>query len=89
MWSGYAGRHELTHELTGTVRCQDGEMSVKQPDSPARHFLGESPDVFFDPAGPGTRRILPRDAGSQITVVVDRREDEGIAWNRVGPASEP
>lgn len=81
----YSGQYELTPELTGTIRCQGGELSFERPGKSARRFLAEVPDVFFEPGAPRTRRIFQRDPSGRITGFVDRREARDIHWKRVAP----
>jgi len=85
----YAGRYELTTELTGTVRCEGSLLLFERPGKPARTFLPEVADVFFEPGEPRTRRIFRHGADGAITGFVDRREARDIAWRRVGPVPAP
>ena len=81
----YAGQYELTHELTGTIRCDDSSLLFERPGKPARRFLPEVEDVFFEPGEPRTRRIFQHNPDGTVGGFVDRREARDIAWRRVGP----
>jgi hypothetical protein len=89
---GYSGTYELTAEINGTMRCENGELVFERPARPARHFRSELLDVFFEPGEPRTRRIFARDQQGRITGFVDRREGRDIVWRRTGtsrPAGLP
>ena len=78
----YSGSYELTTEIKGTMSCGHGELSFERAGRPARRFLPELLDVFFEPGQPRTRRIFVRDSQGTITGFVDRREARDIAWHR-------
>jgi len=79
----YAGRYALTDDIIATIGCHDDALTVERPGKPARTFLAETPDVFFEPGSPRTRRIFQRDAAGRVTGFVDRREERDIAWKRL------
>ena len=80
----YAGRYALTDDIVAIVSCKDGHLAVARPGKPERTFLAETPDVFFEPGQPRTRRIFQRGADGKITSFVDRREERDIVWKRIG-----
>ena len=47
-------------------------------------FELESPDAFFVPGEPRTRRIFQRDAAGRISGFVERRESWDLFWKRIG-----
>jgi Domain of unknown function (DUF4440) len=79
----YAGRYGLTNDIVATISCQGDMLAVERAGKPLRTFLAETPDVFFEPGFPRTRRIFQRDAGGHVTGFVDRREERDIAWKRL------
>ncbi|HEX4506262.1 MAG TPA: nuclear transport factor 2 family protein [Alphaproteobacteria bacterium] len=79
----YAGRYALTADIVATIGCNGDALSVERPGKPARTFLAETPDVFFEPGSPRTRRIFQRDAAGHVTGFVDRREERDIAWKKL------
>ncbi len=80
----YAGRYALTPDIVATIRCADDHLVVAREGRPDRAFLAESPDVFFEPGAPRTRRIFQRDANGRIVGFVERREARDITWKRIG-----
>jgi len=79
----YAGRYGLTDDIVATISCRGDMLAVERAGRPVRTFLAETPDVFFEPGFPRTRRIFQRDAGGHVTGFVDRREERDIAWKRL------
>lgn len=81
---GYAGRYALVPDIVQTVRCADDKLIVSRDGRPDRTFLPESPDVFFEPGAPRTRRMFQHDAHGRVTGFVDRREARDVVWKRIG-----
>jgi len=81
---GYSGHYSMTPEITVSIRCGKDRLLVERPGHPARTFLPEVKDVFFEPGQPRTRRIFMRDSTGAVTGFVDRREARDIAWRRIG-----
>ena len=79
----YAGRYALTADIVATISCKGDGLTVERPGKPARSFLAETPDVFFEPGSPRTRRIFQRDAQGHVIGFVDRREERDIAWKKL------
>lgn len=79
----FAGRYGLTDEIVATISCRGDGLTVERAGKPARTFLAETPDVFFEPGSPRTRRIFQRDAAGHITGFLDRREERDIAWKKL------
>lgn len=84
----YAGRYALTPVLTATLECHGDALLFDRQGRPARRFLAELPDVFFEPGAPRTRRIFQRDESGHLTGFVDRREGRDIVWKRIDSAPE-
>jgi hypothetical protein len=82
----YAGRYALTDTIVATLRCGGDSLVMERPGRPARTFLAEARDVFFEPGAPRTRRIFQYDERGRITAFVDRREARDITWKRIGAA---
>jgi hypothetical protein len=80
----YGGRYSLTADIVATIRCDGDHLVVARQGRPDRTFLPESPDVFFEPGQPRTRRIFQRDERGHIIGFVDRREGRDVAWKRIG-----
>jgi hypothetical protein len=80
---GYAGQYALTPEIVAQVRCADDHLVVARQGRPDRTFLPESPDVFFEPGQPRTRRMFQRDAQGHVTGFVERREARDVLWKRI------
>ncbi|HTJ64096.1 MAG TPA: nuclear transport factor 2 family protein [Alphaproteobacteria bacterium] len=83
----YSGRYALTADIVATVACKDGHLAVIRPGKSERIFLAETPDVFFEPGQPRTRRIFQRGPDGTITGFADRREERDIVWKRIGDAA--
>jgi len=79
----YAGRYALTDEIVVAIACRGDALTVERPGKPARTFLAETPDVFFEPGSPRTRRIFQRDPAGRVTGFVDRREERDIGWKKL------
>jgi Domain of unknown function (DUF4440) len=80
---GYAGRYALTDDIVAEIRCDGDHLVVARQGRPDRTFRPESPDVFFEPGQPRTRRIFQRDGRGHIIGFVDRREGRDVAWKRI------
>jgi len=52
------------------------------PGRPRKALRLESPDVFFVPGEPRTRRIFQRDAAGRVTGFLERRESWDLPWKR-------
>ncbi len=62
---------------------KNGHLAVTRPGKPERTFVAETPDVFFEPRQPRTRRIFQRSADGAIVGFVDRREARDISWKQI------
>jgi hypothetical protein len=82
----YTGRYALTAQIIGTIHCRDGELTFERAGRPDSRFLAETPDVFFEPGAPRSRRIFLRDKDGHVTGFVDRREARDILWTRIDEA---
>lgn len=80
---GYEGRYVLTTDIDATIRCARNRLVFEQRGRPAREFLPEVTDVFFEPGSPRTRRIFQHDPQGRVAGFVDRREERDIVWKRV------
>lgn len=78
----YNGSYSLTADIVANVRCAQDGLTVERTGRPAAKYLAESPDVFFAPGQPRTRRIFVRDAAGKIVGFVDRREGEDVRWTK-------
>lgn len=83
----YAGRYALTADIVATIACGDKGLTVARPGKPDRTFLPETPDVFFEPGFPRTRRIFQFDTGGHLTGFADRREERDIVWKKLPPGA--
>jgi len=79
----YAGRYGLTADIVAVVACNGKGLTVTRPGKPDRIFLLETPDVFFEPGFPRTRRIFQFDGGGHVTGFADRREERDIVWKKL------
>jgi hypothetical protein len=78
----YCGRYVLG-DLSYVVRCETEGLTGGTPGRPVKPLRLESPDVFFVPGEPRTRRFFQRDAAGRVTGVVERRESWDLLWKRV------
>jgi ketosteroid isomerase-like protein len=78
----YNGSYSLTADIVANVRCAQDGLTVERTGRPAAKYLAETPDVFFAPGQPRTRRIFVRDAAGRIVGFVDRREGEDVRWTK-------
>ena len=79
----YCGRYALG-DLTWVVQCEAGGLTGGLPGRRPKRLELESPDVFFVPGEPRTRRIFQRDAAGRINGFVERRESWDLFWKRIG-----
>jgi hypothetical protein len=80
----YAGKYRLDPSIEVAIVCTSEGLVAIRPGRPDTKFRMESPDVFFAPGQPRTRRIFQRGAGKRIAGFVDRREGEDVRWNKIG-----
>lgn len=78
----YCGRYALG-DLTFLVRCETDGLTGGMPGKAGKPLRMESPDVFFVPGEPQTRRLFQRDATGHVTGFVERRESWDLRWTRV------
>ena len=78
----YCGRFALG-DLTYVVRCETDGLTGGSQGKPGKPLRLESPDVFFVPGEPRTRRIFQRDAAGRVTGFLERRESWDLPWKRV------
>ncbi len=78
----YCGRYALG-DLGYVVRCEADGLTGGQLGRAPKPLRLESPDVFFVPGEPRTRRIFQRDAAGRVTGFVERRESWDLFWKRV------
>jgi regulator of sigma D len=78
----YDGSYSLTADIVAKVRCDAGGLMIERTGRPAMKYLAETPDVFFAPGQPRTRRIFVRDDAGRIVGFVDRREGEDVRWTK-------
>ena len=79
----YEGAFALTPDVTATVRCRAGELTVERAGRAPAIYRPETAEVFFSPGQPRTRRIFQRDATGAVIGFVDRREGHDIVWRKV------
>jgi hypothetical protein len=77
----YCGRYRLG-DLTYLVECETDGLTGGTPGKPRKPLRLESPDVFFVPGEPRTRRIFQRDAAARVTGFLERRESWDLPWKR-------
>jgi len=78
----YCGRYALG-DLIYVVRCETDGLTGGTPGRPVKPLQLESPDVFFVPGEPRTRRFFQRDAAGRVDRFVERRESWDLVWKRV------
>ncbi len=78
----YNGSYAMTAEITATIRCTQGGLTMERSGRKPAQYLAEVADVFFVPGQPRTRRIFVRDAQGKVVGFVDRREGEDVRWNK-------
>ncbi|MGZ6131141.1 MAG: hypothetical protein ACXWLF_03900 [Myxococcaceae bacterium] len=78
----YCGRYALG-DLGYVVRCEADGLTGGQLGRAPKPLRLESPDVFFVPGEPRTRRIFQRDGAGRVTGFVERRESWDLFWKRV------
>jgi len=76
----YNGAYSLTRDITATVRCTEGGLTVERAGRPTVKYVPEVLDAFFVAGQPRTRRIFLRDDQGRLTGFVDRREGEDVRW---------
>jgi hypothetical protein len=79
----YDGTYSLTKDITATVRCAEGGLTVERTGRPTAKYVPEVLDVFFAAGQPRTRRIFLRDEQGKVTGFVDRREGEDVRWSKL------
>jgi hypothetical protein len=77
-----AGVHQLTPEITTTIRCTDEGLPSERTGQPAAAYVAEVRDLFFVAGQPRSRRLFQRDGSGNVIAFVDRREGEDIRWRR-------
>ncbi|HEV2853811.1 MAG TPA: DUF4440 domain-containing protein [Thermoanaerobaculia bacterium] len=79
----YAGRYELTPEITYEIRLKDGALEGQQTGRKAEPLRAEVADVLFVPGKPRYRKVFQRGSGGHITGFAERREAWDLVWKRV------
>lgn len=69
---GYAGVDALTDAIRARVRCTPEGLAAERDGRPVVNYRGETPDVFFAPGQPRTRRIFLRGPNGEVDAFVDR-----------------
>ena len=77
----YCGRYRLG-DLTYVVECETDGLTGGTAGKPRKPLRLESPDVFFVPGEPRTRRIFQRDTAGRVTGFLERRESWDLPWKR-------
>jgi Domain of unknown function (DUF4440) len=78
----YCGRYTLG-DLVYLIRCETDGLTGGSPGKSAKPLRLETPEVFFVPGEPRTRRIFQRDATGRITGFLERRESWDLPWKRI------
>ena len=79
----YNGAYSLTRDITATVRCAEGGLTVERAGRPTVRYVPEVLDAFFVAGQPRTRRFFLRDDQGRLTGFVDRREGEDVRWMKL------
>jgi Domain of unknown function (DUF4440) len=79
----YCGTYALG-DLAYVVRCEPDGLTGAQTGRAPKPLRLESPDVFFVPGEPRTRRFFQRDPAGKITGFIERRESWDLFWRRAG-----
>ncbi len=73
----------ITRGDPSVVHCETDGLTGGLPGKAGKPLRMESPDVFFVPGEPRTRRLFQRDATGRVTGFVERRESWDLRWTRV------
>lgn len=80
----FLGTYRAAPDLTFVLSRAGGELTATfNGHTPARRWLPEAPDVFFEPGNTRKRYIFQRDASGAITGFAERREGRDILWKRI------
>jgi hypothetical protein len=80
----YVGRYELTPDIHYNVRTEGGRLlGQREGGGKEVELKAESPDLFFVPGAPRSRKVFYRDSGGKVVGFGDRREGHDVKWKRL------
>jgi len=78
----YLGRYELAPGVTQTVSLEGAELYAQRAGRDKVLLVPESTDIFFRKAVEG-RILFRRGDHGQVDTLIDRRNNEDVAWKKV------
>ena len=79
----YVGRYELTSNIHYSVRTEGGRLLGQREGGKEVELKAESPDLFFVPGSPRSRKVFYRDSTGKVVGFGDRREGHDVKWKRL------
>ena len=76
----YAGRYELTPEMTYEIRSKGGVLEGQETGRKPEALLAEVPDLLFVSGKPRYRKVFLRGSDGRITGFAERREAWDLIW---------
>jgi hypothetical protein len=78
----YVGTYQLAPGTVLTVTRQGDELYAQRGTGKPYKLLPETADLFFR-AGVEGRKLFHRDAAGHVDMIIDRRNNEDLIWQRV------
>jgi hypothetical protein len=85
-FADYQGTYALSATTRTLIRRSGDHLVAERAGREPLQLLPESPDVFFTPGRPRTRRVFTRAADGHVDGFADRREGVDLVWKRVDGA---
>lgn len=82
-YADYVGVYEAAAGKTMTVSLEDGQLFRQRGDGPKQELIPEAEGIFFRKGVEG-RTLFRRGADGKVDTLIDRRNNEDIAWKRSG-----
>jgi hypothetical protein len=78
----YEGTYDMSATTHAQIRREGDHLVAERAGREPQQLVPESPDVFFTPGRPRTRRLFTRASDGRVVGFVDRREGVDLVWKR-------
>ncbi|HEX7315730.1 MAG TPA: META domain-containing protein [Pyrinomonadaceae bacterium] len=83
VYDSLTGEYELTSGVTYTVTVEGGRLLGQRTGREKQELLPADVNTYFVKGTVRGEKVFVRDAGGRVTMMLDRRENNDLAWKRI------
>jgi hypothetical protein len=82
-FASIVGEYELTPGITYTITLEDGKLMGQRTGRAQEELLPADENTFFPKGTVRGEKVFVRDASGRPTQMLDRRENNDLAWKKI------